>query len=76
MAASKDWTPERDLEPTLRDRLAAQEHFFPNWPPALIEEYLGIPAGTYRIDKHLPAFVAKWRYAMADAMLKEGGYEI
>jgi len=43
-------------------------------PPATIkelEEFIGIPSGTYNWLVHWPMAVAKARYAYADAMLAE-----
>jgi hypothetical protein len=36
-----------------------------------LEEFIGIPSGTYKWLVHWPIVVAKARYAYADAMLRE-----
>ena len=74
MSALKDWTPESEWKPSRRDLIAMNEHSMPNWSPEQRAEFIGVNPLAWNDLKHTPMFVAKWRYMMADAMLKEGGY--
>ena len=56
---------------SLRDYFAANERSEPaDWDIKHAAEFIGVSLGQYDYFVHWPLVLSKWRYLMADAMLK------